>query len=60
MRMRDFISNNRDELVQAINGALNRYSQNKQEYKLTNKEIQDWIANDEGLYLWARREGVPV
>jgi hypothetical protein len=26
--------------------------------KLTVKDIEQWIANDEGLYLWQRRSGL--
>jgi len=27
---------------------------------LNDEDREDWINNDEGLYLWAKREGVPL
>jgi hypothetical protein len=54
MRMREFIRDNRDALETAITQACPNIG------KLTVDEIEQWIANDEGLYNWARREGVKV
>ena len=55
--MLDFIDDNRDELVEAISGASNVSS-----WVLynDNEEIEMWINNDEGLYLWAKSEGVDI
>ena len=74
MTMREFIKENRAELENAINGALNfvprtascschrcgtdHYHDGGK--KLTASEIRDWVANDEVLYHWARRSGVRV
>ena len=55
MTMREFIKRNRTELDHAIRGALKR-----PEYRLNDEERRLWVLNDEGLYLWARREGVNV
>lgn len=27
---------------------------------LTQKDLRDWVLNDEGLYNWARQEGVRI
>lgn len=54
MTMRDFIRKHRtviDESVKSLPGAR----------KPTNdEEREEWILNDEGLYLWAKSEGVRV
>ncbi len=54
MRMRDFIRENREELETCIIRACPNIG------KLTAADIADWIANDEGLYNWARSAGVRV
>ena len=49
----NFIKENRTELVQAIEKAYDQ--------KPTSiKELSDWVMNDEGLYNWARSEGVRI
>ncbi len=56
MKMRDFIKNNRVELDAAIARAMGHASNphpNDEERRL-------WVLNDEGLYRWARSEGVRV
>lgn len=67
MTMQKFIQNNRTEIDAAINGALYRYDGNGGRGTIPNpppkrndEERRGWILNDEGLYLWACREGVPV
>lgn len=55
MNMRDFIKENRTEIDAGIRRALDR-----PDYRLNDAERRQWIANDEGLYLWARGEGVNV
>lgn len=55
MRMRDFIKQNRDELKRLIRAALKR-----PDFPLTTDDLAQWIANDEGLYNWARSKGVRV
>lgn len=67
MRMRDFIRQNRAELDAAINSALFRHDGNGGPGTIpdpppqrNDSERQEWIMNDEGLYRWARSEGVPV
>jgi hypothetical protein len=69
----EFIEENRAELQQAILGALYRWDGNggrghipedpieldpKSSAYLDDDALEQWIANDEGLYLWARSEGV--
>ncbi len=53
MRMRDFIREHRDELDEFIQSAAPGAPQNDNEREL-------WVCNDEGLYHWARSEGVRV
>lgn len=73
MRMRDFISQNRTEIDAAINGTLSFVPRSAscdcprsgtdhhhEPHTLTNRDRKQWIASDEGLYNWARREGVNV
>lgn len=74
MTMRDFINENRAVLVAAItrvtshvprtascscpkSGTEHYHSDGK---RVDNAEIRLWILNDEGLYNWARSEGVRV
>lgn len=54
MRLRDFISENREEIDKCIRAALN-----DPDYRLNNSEREMWIQNDEGLYSWARSCGWP-
>lgn len=53
MTLRAFVRAHRAEIDAAAHAAGYRG-------RLNDEERGDWIANDEGLYLWARREGVPV
>jgi hypothetical protein len=55
MTMRQFIREHREELDSAIRSALKR-----PDAKLNDEDRRQWILNDEGLYLWARRSGVRV
>jgi uncharacterized pyridoxamine 5'-phosphate oxidase family protein len=48
-----FIKDNREELVATIRRACPNC-------RIDNSEIRLWILNDEGLYLWAKSEGVIV
>lgn len=48
-----FIRDNRPELVSAIRNVVPNG-------KIDNAEIRLWILNDEGLYNWAKSEGVRV
>jgi len=54
MTMREFLRVNRAEL----DAAIRRVVPNGR--PLNNEERQQWVLNDEGLYQWARREGVKV
>lgn len=65
MTLRDFIRANRAELDLAINGAIYRYDGNGgpgtvpyPPPRYNDDERAEWIRNDEGLYSWARAEGV--
>jgi hypothetical protein len=53
MTMREFIKKNRTELDQCIHNVVPGY-------KLNDEERRQWILNDEGLYNWARNEGVRI
>ncbi len=67
MRMIDFIKTNRTEIDAAINGCLYRHDGNGGRGTIPDPppqrndvERRQWIANDEGLYNWARSEGVKL
>lgn len=49
----DFIKNNKEEIDQAIKKIYPNV-------RLNNEERRQWILNDEGLYNWARSEGVRI
>lgn len=51
--MREFIRENRAELVAAIRRVCPNC-------RIDEAEIRMWILNDEGLYRWARSEGVRI
>lgn len=53
--IRSFIREHREELDAAIRRALKR-----PDFRLNDEERRMWILNDEGLYNWARSEGVNV
>jgi hypothetical protein len=53
--MQTFIKDNRQELDLYIRRYLN-----DPKFKLNDEERRKWILNDEGLYHWARREGVKI
>jgi len=55
MTLREFIRRYRRELDEAIRRALNR-----PEFPLNDQERRQWVLNDEGLYRWAKREGVRI
>ena len=51
--MRKFIKDNRKEIDEAIHSICPNT-------KLNDTERTAWVLNDEGLYNWARSEGVKV
>ena len=53
--MRNFIRQNRAEIDNAIHSVPGMEG-----YRLNDEEREGWIQNDEGLYNWARLEGVNV
>ena len=55
MSIDEFIGNNRRDIDSAICSA---YGDNCQPADDSDRE--DWILNDEGLYLWAQSEGVQI
>lgn len=73
MRLQDFIKKNRAQIDKAINAELYRYDGEGKARK-TIPEPADpattaphddnfraqWIMGDEGLFNWARREGVKI
>jgi len=67
MTMRTFIQSHRDELDAAIRSVIYRYDGNGGRGRvpddppaINDKERMEWILNDEGLYRWARAEGVRI
>lgn len=65
--MKDFIRENRSEIDDVINSVLYRHDGNGGRGKIpdpaparNDDDRKDWIFNDEGLYNWARREGVRI
>ena len=55
MSLREFIRRNRTE----IKAAIVRQVPNLR-LPITDEDLRQWILNDEGLYNWAREEGVPI
>ena len=51
-----FIKENKAEIDAGIKKALDA----DPEYRLNDRERRLWILNDEGLYRWARSEGVKI
>lgn len=73
MTLRDFIKEHREELDTCIGRAIGHIPRTASCYcpksgtdhqhpapALTNKDRREWILNDEGLYRWARAEGVRI
>lgn len=54
MTLRQFIHDHRQELDQVIAARLQR----EKNPTPTDRERELWVRNDEGLYTWARSEGV--
>ena len=52
--IRQFIRENRKEIDEAIRRACPNCQ------RFNDEERRLWVLNDEGLYLWARSEGVNV
>ena len=73
MTLKQFITNNQDELDQAIrrvrdhvpatascNCPRSRTDHYHEGERINDSERRQWILNDEGLYRWARAEGVRI
>ena len=65
--MREFVRQNRAEIDKAINSVMYRWDGNGGRGTVptpaptyNDEERQQWVLNDEGLYRWARTEGVPI
>ena len=58
MTLREFIRQNRRELDECIAHAL-RLPVDELPYR-NDEERRLWVLNDEGLYNWARSEGVRI
>lgn len=54
MTLQEFIEDNREELDRCIRGACPNIG------PIDDDERELWIANDEGLYNWARSAGVDL
>ena len=55
LSLRAFVKLNREELSKAIVRAVPNIRQ-----PLSLADLEQWVANDEGLYRWARSEGVRI
>lgn len=53
MTLANFIRENRKELHDCIDNVCPNHRRN-------DEEIRQWVLNDEGLYNWARSEGVRI
>ena len=53
MTLRQFIKENKEELTECIKRVVPNC-------RINNEEIRLWILNDEGLYRWARSQGVKI
>lgn len=53
--MRQFICENRAELTEAIVRATGMPT-----CRINDEEREYWVLNNEGLYWWAKREGVKI
>jgi len=67
MRMAEFIKQNRQDLNACINAHLYRHDGRggrgtipEPAPKYNDAELRLWILNDEGLYNWARSQGVRI
>ena len=54
MSMREFLKRNRKEIDEGIKQACPNIK------PLNDREREMWVLNDEGLYNWARQEGVKI
>lgn len=54
MRLREFVKKHRADLDTFIRRKVPNCG------TLNDAERAQWVSNDEGLYNWARREGVPI
>lgn len=52
--IRQFIRENKQEIDEVIRRAVSK------DITLNNKDREEWIMNDEGLYKWAQVEGVKI
>jgi hypothetical protein len=59
MRLREFIKQNRHEIDRCVwNFTTHRY--NQPQALNSDKEREEWVMNDEGLYRWAQSEGCKI
>lgn len=59
MRLREFIKQNRQEIDRCVwNFTTHRY--NQPQSLNSDKEREEWVMNDEGLYRWAQSEGCKI
>jgi hypothetical protein len=53
MKLKNFIKENREEIDKCIKSVAPNS-------RINNDERRLWVLNDEGLYCWARQEGVKI
>lgn len=63
MRLREFIKQNREEIdrvVHSIQSRPNTQGERMSPIKLNDKDREEWVMNEEGLYRWARSSGCRI
>ena len=60
MKLSQFIKDNRAALDSAIDRAMGTRDDSRAMRKRNDRERQEWILNDEGLYRWARSSGCRI
>ena len=55
MTLKEFIKVNKQDIDLSIRRVVDN-----DEFKITNSDREEWVLNDEGLYLWTKDCGVRI